>query len=46
MDFFLEYLEYPQTALLIWLAYRHLTVTTKLENDISWIKKRLEHGNI
>ena len=44
MDFFLEYLEYPQTALLIWLAYRHLTVTTKLENDISWIKKRLENG--
>ena len=38
----LNYLDYPQTALLMWLVYRHLTLTTKLENDISWIKEKLE----
>jgi len=41
MDILL-YLDYPQFGLLIWLTYKHLTVTTKLENDLTWIKEELQ----
>jgi len=44
MEFLSKYLDYPQTALLIWLTYKHfmlLIVTARIETELTFIREAI-----
>jgi len=42
VEFLTEYLDYPQTVLLLWLTYRHLIITTRIETELTFIREAIK----